>query len=593
MLKWVMKKNKNNIKELAKAAGVSETIATILASRGIDTPDEIRRFLNVSIDDLHNPYLMKDMEKGTDIIKNAIKDQKKIVIYGDYDADGVISTYILFTALMKCGANVTYYIPDREWEGYGINVDRLKTLHNEGCQVLVTCDNGIAAINEIKCAKELGMSVVITDHHEIPFIEDESGNRIIVLPEADAIIDPKQADCPYPFKQLCGASVAYKVAAVLYEKMGIPREEANQFIEYAAIATICDVVDVLYENRVIAKIGLEMLNNTKNVGLRALIKTVGMEGKKIKSYHVGFIIGPCINATGRLEKADLSLKLLLCDDPGEADTIALQLRELNEKRQNLTEKGFENVCRIIENSNYHKDKVILVYDPSIHESIAGIIAGRVKEKYNKPAIILTDSKDKLCAKGSGRSIEKYNMFEELSKLKNLMEKFGGHQMAAGLTIKKVNIDELRKKLNENSPLTENDLIPKLTIDSHVSISDVSTDLINDIEALEPFGKGNPSPIFGDKKINVERFYIMGSNRNSIKLILNTENNNRINAVGFNKVEKFTSMLAEKYGMEKAEEMLRSQKCKTQLDIAFVPALNTYNGITSVQLILYDFRISKI
>ncbi|HHV95761.1 MAG TPA: single-stranded-DNA-specific exonuclease RecJ, partial [Clostridiaceae bacterium] len=525
-------------------------------------------------------------------IKEAIESHKKIVIYGDYDADGVISTYILFTALRKCGANVTYYIPDREWEGYGINIDRLKTLHSEGCQVLITCDNGIAAINEIKCARELGMSVVITDHHEVPFIEDEDGNRTIVLPEANAIIDPKQPDCHYPFKQLCGASVAYKVSEVLYEKMGIRREEANQFIEYAAIATICDVVDVLYENRIIAKIGLDMLNNTKNIGLKALIKTVGMEGKKIKSYHVGFIIGPCINATGRLEKADLSLKLLLCQDPAEADEIAMQLRELNEKRQSLTEKGFENVCRIINNYNYLQDKVLIVYEPSVHESVAGIIAGRVKEKYNRPTIILTDSKDELFAKGSGRSIEKYNMFEELSKLKYLMEKFGGHQMAAGLTIKKENINELRKKLNENSPLTESDLIPKLTIDSHVPISDVSIDLINDIEALEPFGKGNPSPIFGDKKINVDRFYIVGSNKNTLKLILNTENNHRIDAVGFNQVEKFINMLENKFGIEKAEEMIRNQKCDTRLDIAFVPALNTYNGITSVQLRLYDFRISN-
>lgn len=588
-----MKKNKTNIKELARAAGVSETIAAILSLRGIDTPGEIRRFLNVSIDNLHDPYLMKDMDKGTDIIIKSIENHNKIVIYGDYDADGVISTYILFTALKKCGANVTYYIPDRESEGYGINIDRLRILCNEGCKVLLTCDNGISAISEIKYAKELGMSVVITDHHEVPFIDHGEGNRTNVLPEADAIIDPKQDNCPYPFKHLCGASIAYKFAAVLYEKVGIQREEANKFIEYAAIATICDVVDLLRENRIIAKIGLEMLNNTKNIGLKALIKTVGIEDKKIKSYHVGFIIGPCINATGRLEKADLSLKLLLCQDPEEADVIAAQLKDLNEKRQELTENGFQNVCKIIEDYDYHSDKVILVYDSSIHESIAGIIAGRVKEKYNRPAIVLTDSKDELYVKGSGRSLEKYNMFEELSKFKNLMEKFGGHQMAAGLSIKKENVNELRKKLNENSPLTERDLIPKLTIDSHIPISDVSIDLINEIEALEPFGKGNPGPVFGDKKVSIERLYIMGANKNTLKLILSSNNNNRIDALGFNKVEKFTNMLASKFGLQKAQKMIRDQKCETQLDIAFVPALNTYNGITSVQLKLYDFRLSKI
>lgn len=592
MLKWVIKRNKVDIKKLARMANVSETIATILSLRGVDTPDKIRQFLNVSINDLHDPYLMKDMDKGTEIIKNAIKENKNIVIYGDYDADGVVSTYILYVALKRCGANVSYYIPDRELEGYGINIDRLRILHGEGCQVLLTCDNGIAAIDEIKLAKELGMSVVVTDHHEVPFIEDKEGNRIATLPEADAIIDVKQEDCQYPFKQLCGASVAYKFATVLYEKMNIPKEEANKFIEYAAIATICDVVDILYENRVITKLGLEMLNNTKNIGLKALIKAVGIEDRKIKSYHVGFIIGPCINATGRLDKADLSLKLLLCEDPSEADAIAIQLKELNERRQALTEEGFENVCEIIEDYRYYKDKVILVYNSSIHESIAGIIAGRIKEKYNKPTIILTDSKEELFAKGSGRSIEKYNMFEELSKYKNLMEKFGGHQMAAGLSIKKENINELREKLNLNSPLKESDFIPKLTIDSQVPVCDISMDLISDIENLEPFGKGNPGPVFGDKNINVERFYILGANKNTLKLVLNTKNHNRIDALGFNKVDKFVQILTDAYGPQKTQEILRYQRCGIKLDLAFVPTLNTYNGITSVQLKLIDFRISR-
>ena len=397
MSKWVMKKNEINIEELAKAANISETMATILSLRGLKTPEEIQRFLNISINDLHDGYLMKDMNKGTELIKKAIDNKKNIVIYGDYDADGIISTYILFVALKRCGANVNYYIPDRESEGYGINIDRLQTLYNEGCEVLLTCDNGISAVNEIKLAKELGISVIITDHHEVPFIEDEEGNQIKILPEADAVIDCKQEDCQYPFKQLCGAGVAYKFVSVLYEKMGISKVQSEQFIEYAAIATICDIVDILHENRIITKIGLEMLNNTTNIGLKALIKAVGIEDKKIKSYHIGFIIGPCINATGRLDKADLSLELLLCKDPMEADMIAAQLKELNEKRQELTEQGFIDVCQIVEDSGYHKDKVILVHDTTIHESIAGIIAGRVKEKYNKPTIILTDSKDELCA----------------------------------------------------------------------------------------------------------------------------------------------------------------------------------------------------
>lgn len=589
---WVLKRNDLDVKELAKSANISETVATILSLRGLKTHQEIQQFLSCSLRDLHDAMLMKDMDKGTEIIKQAIINRKKITIYGDYDVDGVISTYILYSALTKCGANVRYYIPDRESEGYGINCERLRLLRNEGCEVFLTCDNGISAAEEIKLAKELGMDVVITDHHEVPFIEDKDGLKKFILPQADAIIDCKQEDCRYPFKQLSGAGVAYKFATVLYEKMGIPKDQANEYIEYVSMANICDVVDILYENRILTKLGLEMLNKTENTGLKALFKLLGLEGKKIDSYHVGFMIGPCINATGRLETAQLSVELLLCDDPGKADEIALQLRELNIKRQELTEKGFNEVCQIIENSNYINDKVILVYNSDIHESIAGIISGRIREKYNRPAIILTDSKDELFAKGSGRSIEKYNMFEELTKLKELLGKFGGHQMAAGLSVKKENIDDLRIRLNKNCTLEEKDFIRKLRIDKRMFLSDVSKKVIDELEMLEPFGKGNPSPIFADKNIPINKFYILGTNKNTLKLICSTEDNRRIDALGFNQVEKFENLLKDKYGNRKSELILSRQALNSYMDIAFIPSLNTYNGVTNVQLRILDFRISE-
>lgn len=591
MARWVLKINKSDIKELAKSSNISETVAAILSIRGIKTCEEVQQFLSGSISDLHDATLMKDMNKGTEIIREAILHKKRIAIYGDYDVDGVISTYILYSALRKCNANVEYYIPERESEGYGINSERLKLLRNEGCEVLLTCDNGISAAAEIKLAKELGMEVVVTDHHEVPYIEDEEGVKKSVLPDADAIIDCKQEDCNYPFKQLCGAGVAYKFSTVLYEKMGIPKEQANEFIEYVSMANVCDVVDILYENRILTKLGLEMLNKTKNTGLKALFKVLGLEDKRINSYHIGYMIGPCINATGRLDKAQLSLELLLCESPDRACEIASQLRDLNIKRQELTEKGFDEVCQIIEASDYDKDKVILVHCAGIHESIAGIIAGRVKEKYNRPAFVLTDSKDKSFAKGSGRSIEKYNMFEELTKCKELLEKFGGHQMAAGLTVKKENIEILRMTLNKNSTLEDRDFIPKLTIDKHMPLSEVTLKLVDELEMLEPFGKGNPSPIFADKNIPINKFYILGANKNTLKLICYTENS-RIDALGFNQVEKFENLLKEKYGTEKSELILSRQSLNSCLDIAFVPSLNTYNGVTSVQLRMLDFRVSE-
>ncbi|KYH34773.1 single-stranded-DNA-specific exonuclease RecJ [Clostridium tepidiprofundi DSM 19306] len=583
--KWTLRTTRVNTKELSQKTGFSSVVTKILVNRGINSPEAIKRFMYGDIKDLYDPFLMKDMDKGTEIIKNAIISNKKIVIYGDYDADGVTSTSILFKALKRCGANVDYYIPDRQSEGYGMCSDRIMKLHEEGYDVILTCDNGISAIDEIKLAKSLGMTVIVTDHHELVFKEDDKGNEIFVMPEADAIINTKRKDCTYPFKMLCGAGIAYKFAIALYSKFKIDISETYEFIELAGIGTICDVVDLIDENRIIAKKSLEMLTKTKNLGLRTLKKVIGIEGKAIKSYNVGFQIGPCINATGRLETAALSVELLLCNDEKKAYELANTLFELNKKRQHLTNMNVEQVVENIENSEMKNHKVIVVYKSDIHESIAGIVAGKIREKFNVPCIILTDGKE--MPKGSGRSIEKYNIFKELVKCKELLEKFGGHPMAAGLSIKEENIDKLRYALNKNCKLSDDDIIPKIRIDEVLPLENISYKLINELEMLEPFGKGNPSPILANKNVIVDNASLIGKEKNVVRFKCRIPNTNRIiDAVCFNGKDKFEEIFGEAYTKE------QNNNNTTMLDIIFSPYINEYNGIKSIQLKVSDFRLSK-
>lgn len=589
MAKWMIKRRAVNVKKLSEATGISETLVTILANREIRTEEEIIKFMNPSIKNLHNPLLMKDMDKGTDIIKESIKRGRKIVVYGDYDVDGIVSTFILYSALLRCGAEVRYHIPDRITEGYGINSESIKTLREEGYEVIITCDNGISAIEQVKFAKELGMTIVITDHHELPFIVHENNEREFIVPEADAVINPKQHDCKYPFKVLCGAGVAFKFVQVLYDKMGIDEEEALKFIEYAAIGTICDVVDLIEENRVIARNGLKLLNFTNNTGIKALIKENSLEGKKIVSYHIGFVIGPCINATGRLDSATLSLKLLLSKDEKEAEELAKKLRQLNVERQNMTVDSVNEVIEIIENSSMKNDKVIVVYNENIHESIAGIVAGRIKERYGVPSIVLT--KGEKTPKGSGRSIEEYNMFEELIKCKSLMENFGGHPLAAGLSIKEENIDKLRKELNNNCKLTEEDITPKIRIDKQIPLEQLSFKLIEDIEKLEPFGKGNSSPIFAEKGVTVFRVYLIGKEKNILKLFVRPRGSmEKIDAISFDGADKFREIIEEAYGEDKYKEMVSGAPTNLKMDFIFSPSINEYNGRSTLQLVVKDFRL---
>lgn len=585
----MLKQTSTNIMAIAKELGINPIITALLVHRGIKEPKEIRSFLTASVTDLHDPRLMKDMNKGVELIKAAISKGERILIYGDYDVDGVVSTYILLRGLLRCGALVDYHIPDRESEGYGMNSERVAIINTQGFQTILTCDNGIAAFEQIKLAKELGMKVVVTDHHDIPFMEQDGVKKYIV-PEADAVINPKQEDCSYPFKCLCGGAIALKFIQCLYDAMNISVDECEEFIQYAAISTICDVVDLIDENRIIAKEGLKMLNSTENLGLKALIAECGLDKKTIGAYHLGFIIGPCINATGRLESAKLSVEMLLCNSADKAANMAKRLRSLNEERQSITVSSVERIVDSIEKGYGKNDKVLIVYDEETHESIAGIVAGRVKEYYNLPTIVLTKGKE--MPKGSGRSIENYNMFEELVKCKDLLEKFGGHPMAAGLSVRQENIEFLRQRLNENCALTPADIQPKVRIDQRLPLKYVSFRLVEEINKLEPFGKGNPSPVFAEKNVIIERVSLLGKEKNVLKfLIRNEENSSKIYGICFDTSGSVKESMATYYGSENYDKIIRGLFRSINADIIYYPDINEYNGATSLQLVIKDIRFS--
>ncbi|KEI16067.1 single-stranded-DNA-specific exonuclease RecJ [Clostridium haemolyticum] len=582
---WRLKVTKCDTKLLAKKCNISDITAKVLANRNIQSEEEAKKFLRASLEDLYSPFLMKDMQQGIDIILDAIDEGKKIVVYGDYDADGVTSTAILYKGLLELHANVEYYIPDREAEGYGMCSNRIKILKEQGTDIILTCDNGISAVEEVKLAKNLGMKVIITDHHELPF-KDEHGKREYILPNADAIINPKRNDCEYPFKMLCGAGIAFKFIQALYINVGIDDKEAYKFIELAGIGTICDVVDLVEENRIIAKNSLKMISNTTNLGLKSLIDVLGINNKEVKSYNIGFMIGPCINATGRLDTAALSVELLITDDEERAKELANILNNLNKTRQEMTMRNVEEIIDIVENSSFKEDKVLVIYKEDIHESIAGIVAGKIREKFNVPTIILTKGKE--MPKGSGRSIEEYNLFEELLKCKDLLDKFGGHPMAAGLSIKEENINELRQRLNENCKLTDNDIIPKIKIDKRIPLNIVNDELISEMEVLEPFGKGNSSPLFAEKNVKVSQVRVLGKNQNTLKLTCIINDKEKIEAISFNKVNEFKEMIKSKIAFEK----ILVNCCDLKLDLIFYPIINEFNGNKTVQLRIKDFRLSQ-
>lgn len=585
--RWFIKNRKADYKSMSLKYGISELMSKLIINRDIFEDEIIKSYVTPEFNKLHNPREMKDLELAVNILKEKIITNKKIRIIGDYDVDGVISVYMLYTALKKCNANVDYEIPDRIKDGYGINEKIIKEAKDDGVDTILTCDNGISAIDQIKYAKELGLTVIVTDHHDIPFVEDENNKKIFLQSDADAILNPKQKDCNYKFKSLCGAGVAFKLIEVLYEEFNIDKEECYKLIEFLAIATVCDVVDLIDENRIFVKKGLEKINNTSNLGLGELIRENEIQDKTISVYHLGFIIGPCINASGRLDNAKKGLRLLLADEEDEAVHLAKELVKLNAERKDMTMKGVEDAIEIIEGTEIINDKVLVVYLPHIHESLAGIIAGRIRERYNAPTLILTNGEE--FAKGSGRSIEEYNMFEKLLECKELLEKFGGHPMAAGLSIKEENIDKLREKLNENSMLKDEDLIKKIKIDCVLPLDQINFRVIEDLEKLEPFGKGNEKALFGIKDVNVIKAQILGKNGNVLKLKLKSNSDKIFDGIYFGNIEEFEQTVCDKYNSEELSKLYDGIFNDVKLDFVFYPNINEYNGNVSIQIVIQNYR----
>jgi single-stranded-DNA-specific exonuclease len=585
--RWFIKNVKADYKYISKKYVLSELMSKLIINRNIINDEMIKSYINPDFDKFHNPREMKDLEKSVHILADKIKLNSKIRIVGDYDVDGVISIYILYSALKRCNANVDYEIPDRIKDGYGINIDIIKQAKEDGIDTILTCDNGISAIDQIKYAKDLGITVIVTDHHDIPFVENENKVREFISLSADAVVNPKQSECNYKFKQLCGAGVAFKLVEVLYETFNIDKRECYKFIEFLAIATVCDVVDLIDENRIFVKKGLEFINNTSNLGLQELIRECELTEKTLSVYHLGFIIGPCINASGRLDSAKKGLKLLLSDEDAEATKLAKELVKLNEDRKDMTMKGVETAIEIIEKNGMINDKVFVIYIPDIHESLAGIIAGRIKEKYNVPTLVITKAEHGV--KGSGRSIEEYNMFEELIKCKDILEKFGGHPMAAGFSLKEENIGEFRKRLNENATLNDEDLLRKVTIDSVLPLDSINYKLINDLERLEPFGKANSRPLFAEKDINLLKAIILGKNRNVLKLKLKTKLNKTLDAIYFGDINEFEEEVSNKYGKEELQKLYDGVYNDVKMDLVFYPNINEYNGNTTIQIVVQNYR----
>ena len=584
--KWLLRNKKVDLKAMSEKYKISQLLCKLMVNRDIIDENIINSYINPVYKYLHSPKTMKDVVIAVDIIKRKIQENKKIRIIGDYDVDGIISVFILYTALKKCGANVDYEIPDRIKDGYGINENIVKVAYDEGVDTIITCDNGISAIDQIQYAKDLGLTVIVTDHHDVPFIE-EDGVRTFLSSQADAIINPKQIECEYKFKSICGAGVAFKLMEALYEEIGMDKEECYKLIEFVAIATVCDVVDLIDENRIFVKNGLEMLNNSKNIGINALKKACGLEDKEITAYHLGFVIGPCLNASGRLDSAKKGLELLLMEDDEEAKNLAQEIVDLNDARKNMKKEGVDRAINIIDSTDINNDKILVVYIPDIHESLAGIVAGRVKEKYNKPTIILTKSEEGV--KGSARSIEEYNMFEGLLACKELLDKFGGHPMAAGLSLQEDKVDELRKVLNNKCELTDEDLTRKIMIDSSLPLEYLNLHLIEELNVLEPFGKGNSKPVFGVRDAKITKAILLGKDKNVLKLKLLTNNNITIDAMIFNDLENFESKIIEKYGNEELDNLYNKSNNNISMDFTFYPSINEWNGNKSIQIVVNGIR----
>lgn len=586
MERWVLLRKGADCEAIGKKYQISPRLACLIRNRDVIGEEAVDRYLNGTISDLYDGMLMKDMDKAIDILKEKILEDKKIRVIGDYDIDGVNATYILLEGLERLGADVDSDIPDRISDGYGLNRHLVERAYEAGVDTLITCDNGIVAADEIAYGKEMGMTVIVTDHHEVPF-DEHDGEKRYRIPPADAVMDPKQPDCLYPFKGLCGAAVAYKLMEALWESMGKDSADLDDLIENVAIATIGDVMDLEDENRIFVKEGLQMLRRTKNPGLKALIECTGIDKNSLNSYHIGFVLGPCINASGRLDTAKRALELLRAGTQKEADILAGDLKALNDSRKDMTEEAVKQAEEQVETTTISKDKVLVVYLPDCHESLAGIVAGRIRENYYKPVFVLTDTEEGV--KGSGRSIDGYHMYEELNKCKELLTKFGGHRLAAGLSLPKENVGKFREMLNKNCTLTEEEMKEKVTIDMEMPFGCVTEGLVKELELLEPFGKGNTKPVFAARDVTLLGARILGKNRNVLKLQVQDVNGCRIEAMLFHHADDFLGKLEEQYGKTEVEALLKGRGRQIRISMTYYPDINEYMGKKTPQIVVTHYR----
>lgn len=586
MENWVLLRKGADSQHISEKFHISPRVASLIRNRDVIGDDAIEKYLNGTIADLYDGMLMKDMDKAVAVLGEKIKENAKIRIIGDYDIDGIQSTYILLEGFRMLGADVDSDIPDRMKDGYGLNRNLIDRALEADVDTIITCDNGIAAAEEIAYAKSMGMTIVVTDHHEVPYTEIGAGRRYI-LPEADAVVDPKQEDCTYPFKGLCGAAVAYKLVEALMEAMGKDAEDADYLMENVAIATIGDVMDLVDENRIFVKQGLDMLKRTENLGLKALMECTGVNVDKLSSYHIGFVIGPCMNASGRLDTAKRALELLEAKKVAEADLLAGDLKALNDSRKDMTAQAVEEAFVQVENSELKDADVLVVYLPECHESLAGIVAGRIREKYYRPVFVLTKGAEGL--KGSGRSIETWHMYEGLNRVKHLLSKFGGHKMAAGLSMPEENLEQFRKEINEKSGITPEDLNEKIAIDMQLPFECVNEKFIGELAVLEPFGKGNARPIFAERQVQVESARILGKNKNVLKLQVKDLHGTRMDAMYFGDVNTFVEYVREKFGDIACECLLRGHGHGIVMAFTYYPDINEYQGVRTPQIVIQNYK----
>ena len=586
MENWVLLRKGADFQHISEKFHISPRVASLIRNRDVIGDDAIEKYLNGTIADLYDGMLMKDMDKAVAVLGEKIKENAKIRLIGDYDIDGIQSTYILLEGFRMLGADVDSDIPDRMKDGYGLNRNLIDRALEADVDTIVTCDNGIAAAEEIAYAKSMGMTIVVTDHHEVPYTEIGAGRRYI-LPEADAVVDPKQEDCTYPFKGLCGAAVAYKLVEALMEAMGKDAEDADYLMENVAIATIGDVMDLVDENRIFVKQGLDMLKRTENLGLKALMGCTGVNVDKLSPYHIGFVIGPCMNASGRLDTAKRALELLEAKKVAEADLLAGDLKALNDSRKDMTAQAVEEAFIQVENSELKDADVLVVYLPECHESLAGIVAGRIREKYYRPVFVLTKGAEGL--KGSGRSIETWHMYEGLNRVKHLLSKFGGHKMAAGLSMPEENLEQFRKEINEKSGITPEDLNEKIAIDMQLPFECVNEKFIGELAVLEPFGKGNARPVFAERQVQVESARILGKNKNVLKLQVKDLHGTRMDAMYFGDVNTFVEYVREKFGDIACECLLRGHGHGIVMAFTYYPDINEYQGVRTPQIVIQNYK----